>query len=74
MKATRIDMPVAAEVKLCTASPAIWVRSLIVDSPEYACQLVLVVKLAAVLSDESVETAPSFCGLNGNHCCVRCCR
>jgi hypothetical protein len=39
---------------------------LIVDSPEYACQFVLVVKDAAVLNATCAgETAPNFCGLNG---------
>ena len=33
MSATATAMPTAAETKFCTASPAIWVRWLIVDSP-----------------------------------------
>ena len=46
--ATAIAIPTAADTKFCTARPAIWVRWVIVDSPEYACQLVLVTKLTAV--------------------------
>ena len=39
--------PMAAEVKFRTASPAIWVRQLIVVSDARFCQLVLVSKLIA---------------------------
>ena len=41
-------MPTAADTKFCTASPAICTRWPCVDSPEYACQFVLVTKLTAV--------------------------
>ena len=34
MRATATAAPTAAETKLCMASPAIWVRCDIVDSPE----------------------------------------
>ena len=43
--ATATAMPTAAETKFCTARPAICTRWPMVDSPEYACQLVLVTKL-----------------------------
>ena len=46
--ATATAMPTAAETKFCTARPAICTRWPMVDSPEYACQLVLVTKLTAV--------------------------
>src|SRR4029079_19821766 len=46
----------------------------IVASPEYPCQLVLVVKLAAVLKADVGSTAPKCCGLNGSTCCSRCMR
>ena len=42
-------MPTAADTKFWTASPDIWTRWPIVDSPEYDCQLVLLTKLTAVL-------------------------
>ena len=50
-------MPTAAETKFCTASPAIWTRWPIVDSPEYACQFVFVVKLTAVFQASAGGTA-----------------
>jgi hypothetical protein len=34
-------------------------------SPPYPCQFVLVAKLAAVLNDESADTAPKPCGFSG---------
>ena len=43
-----------------------------VDSPEYPCQLVLVMKLTAVLKAESGETLAKCCGFNGSHSCRRC--
>ena len=49
-QATATAMPTAAETKFCTASPAIWTRWPIVDSPEYDCQFVLVTNEAAVLN------------------------
>ena len=42
-----------------------------VVSPPYDCQLVLVVKLAAVLNASAGSTGPSFSGLSGNTCCSR---
>ena len=48
INATATAMPTLAETKFCTARPAICTRWPIVDSPEYACQFVLVVKLTAV--------------------------
>src|SRR5450759_1566422 len=38
--AIAIAMPVAADAKLWTARPALWVKRDIVDSPEEACQFV----------------------------------
>src|SRR5215472_11198833 len=58
MTAIAIAMPVAADRKLWKARPTIWVKCDIVDSPEYPCQLVLVVKETAVFQEESGETAP----------------
>ena len=49
MSAAASAMPTAADTKFCTASPDIWTRWPIVDSPEYDCQLVLVTKLTEVL-------------------------
>ncbi len=43
-----------------------------VDSPEYPCQLVLVMKLSAVLKEESGETLAKPCGFSGSHSCSRC--
>ena len=43
-----------------------------VDSGTYDCQFVFVVKLTAVLNEESGEIAPSPCGLNGKTPCSRC--
>jgi hypothetical protein len=37
-----------------------------VVSPPYDCQLVLVVKLTAVLNDNHGATAPSLAGLSGS--------
>ena len=65
-------MPVAADRKFCTARPAICTKYPMVDSPEYACQLVFVMKLMAVLNDESGLTAANFCGLSGKKSCRRC--
>src|SRR6266850_1697808 len=42
-----------------------------VDSGVYACQFVLVVKLAAVLNASAGSTGPRCCGLNGSRCCRR---
>ena len=46
-------MPVAADRKFWIVSASIWLRLLIAASPEYHCQLVLVVKLTAVLNAPS---------------------
>ena len=64
-------MPTAAETKFCTASPAICTRWPIVDSPEYACQLVLVTKETAVLKASAGGTSgkPSD---KGRCDCTRC--
>ena len=56
ISATATAMPTAADTKFCTARPAIWVRWLIVDSPEYACQFVLVTNEAAVLKANAGST------------------
>ena len=72
MIAMAIAIPVAAERKLWRARPAIWVKWDIVDSPEYPCQLVFVVKDTAVFHDESGETAPKPFGFRGRNCCRRC--
>ena len=53
MIAMATAMPAAADTKFCTASPTIWVRWLIVSSPLYHCQLVLVMKLTATLNAPS---------------------
>ena len=49
MNATATAMPTAADTYWWSTSASIWLRWLIVDSPAYACQLVLVRKLTAVL-------------------------
>ena len=54
--ATATAMPTAAETKFCTARPAICARWPMVASPEYACQLVLVTKDAAVLNARAGST------------------
>ena len=64
MIATTTAMPAAADTKFCTVSPSIWVRWLIVSSPEYHCQFVLVMKLTAVLNAPHAGTATMFVGLN----------
>ena len=65
MIATATAMPAAADTKFCTARPSIWVRWLIVSSPLYHCQFVLVTKLTATLNAPSGATAGMFVGLNG---------
>ena len=59
-------MPVAADRKLCSVSASIWLRLLIATSPEYHCQLVLVVKLTAVLNAPSGPILASPRGFIGN--------
>ena len=43
-----------------------------VDSPPYACQLVLVANETAVLNARSGATAPKPCGFHGSRPCARC--
>ena len=64
--ATAMAIPVAAERKLCRASPNICVKCDIVVSPEYPCQFVLVVNDTAVFQEESAETGPRWLGFNGS--------
>ncbi len=57
INATATAIPTAADRKFCTVSPSIWVRWLIVVSPPYDCQFVLVPKLTAVFSATFGSTA-----------------
>ena len=66
MKAARTAMPTAADVKLWTASPSICERLLIVTSPAYDCQLVLVVKLTAVSHERWCTGPAKLFGLSGS--------
>ena len=43
-----------------------------VDSRVYPCQFVFVMKLIAVLNEESAETAVKCWGLSGSQYCTRC--
>ena len=72
MIATTTAMPAAADTKFCTARPTIWVRWLIVTSPLYHCQFVLVMKLTAALNAPSGATAGMFVGLNSRLSWNRC--
>lgn len=72
MIATATASPAAADTKFCTVSPTIWVRWLIVTSPEYHCQFVLVMKLTATLNAPCGATAGRSVGLNGRLPCSRC--
>ena len=63
--------PTAADAKFCTARPAICVRCDIVDSPAYDCQLVLVMKLAAVFQAMLAGTAGMWVGLRPSTPCRR---
>ena len=65
-------MPAAADTKFWTARPVIWVRWLIVASPPYDCQLVLVMKLTAVLNERWGTTAGMSVGLRGSEPWNRC--
>ena len=65
-------MPAAADTKFCTVRPSIWVRWLIVTSPEYHCQLVLVTKLTATFHAPHGVTAGRSVGLSGRLPCSRC--
>ena len=63
-------MPAAAETKFCTPNPAICTRWPCVDSPEYACQLVLVTKLTAVFhASDGVILVAGSCRCRGNLSC-----
>jgi hypothetical protein len=53
MKATPTDNPAAPPRKFWDASAATWLKGLIVVSPAYACQVVVVEKLTAVLKARS---------------------
>jgi hypothetical protein len=66
--------PAAAETKFCTVSPAICVRWLIVSSPLYHCQFVLVMKLTATLNAPIGATSDTSVGLNGSDDWNRCSR
>jgi hypothetical protein len=70
--ATATAMPAAADTKFCTASPAICVRWLMVDSPAYDCQFVLVTKLTAVFHAVAAPTALWSSGFSGRRPCSRC--
>ena len=59
MRATATAIPAAADTKFCTVRPIIWVTYFMVLSPAYACQLVLVTKLTAVLKAVSERTPPT---------------
>ncbi len=70
-KATATAMPTAAEAKLWNANCVICEKYDIVVSPEYDCQLVLVVNDAAVSNACRSGTAARCCGLSGSRCCSR---
>ena len=61
--------PLAADTKFCTVRPSDWEIGASVVSPLYDCQLVLVVKLAAVLMAISQGTAGSWSGFQGSSGC-----
>ena len=63
--------PLAADTKFCTVSPSAWESGESVVSPAYECQLVLVVKLAAVLRAISQGTAGIPAGFPGKTACSR---
>ncbi len=65
MMATAIAMPAAAETKFCTARATIWDRWLMAPSPEYHCQLVLVMKLTAAFQAPYSGTPGRSVGLTG---------
>ena len=64
-KAKASAMPVAADMKLWITSPSIWLRLESVLSPAYHCQLVLVVKLIAVLNAPSGARLANLGALSG---------
>src|SRR5262249_46954701 len=63
--AMRTAMPTAAETKFWNVSASIWLRKVIVVSPPYACQLVLVTKLDEVLNETYWSTGPVPTGFRG---------
>ena len=71
MIATAMAMPAAADTKFCTASATIWVRWLMAASPEYHCQLVLVMKLTAAFHAPYAGTPARSVGLNGSEPWIR---
>jgi hypothetical protein len=71
-RATSTAMPTAADTKFCTVRASICVRWLMVLSPPYDCQLVLVTKLTAVFHASAGGTAGSCAGLSGRTPCSRC--
>ena len=70
MKATATAAPAAAETKLWKVRAAIWLRWLMTPSP-YACQLVLVRKLTAVLKDSFGSIPLTLSGLRSKWPCRR---
>ena len=71
MNANASAIPVAADRKLCSVSATIWLSWLMVVSGVYDCQLVLVVKLTAVLNARSAPK-PGRCSLlSGSMPCTR---
>src|SRR5678815_3670320 len=65
-------MPAAADTKFCTPSAADCTRWLMVVSPPYACQFVLVPKLTAVLNATRGSTFASPFGFAGRYTCNLC--
>src|ERR1019366_7894738 len=63
--------PIAAEAKLWDVSCVVCEKYDIVVSPLYDCQLVFVVKEAAVSNACRSGTAPIACGFSGRRCCKR---
>src|SRR4029077_3702765 len=69
--ATATATPTAADMKLWNASWVIWEKYDMVVSPEYDCQLVLVVNEAAVSNACRSGTAARRWGLRGGGGCRR---
>ncbi len=72
IRAIATTMPAAADTKFCTVLPSMLVRLLMLTSPEYHCQFVLVTKLIAALNDPIGLTPGRSVGLNGSTPCSRC--
>jgi hypothetical protein len=53
MKAIPTASPAAPAKKFCDTRPSAWVRYRSVDSPAFACQVVVVTKLIAVFAARS---------------------